>query len=211
MNAEESLSNFMRVNEIFASIQGEGKHIGRPTVFVRFSKCNLRCRWCDAKYALEGGRDMTVREVVDKVNEFNLGSVCLTGGEPLIQANPLRDLVRELKRIGYQVTLETNGTLYDEWIFNNVDCVSMDLKPPSSGEKSNPALLKKLSSKDQVKIVIADDVDYGFAKEMLKKTSVEVILQPLGGLRVNRIFDRVMEDRLDVRVLPQLHKIMGVR
>jgi 7-carboxy-7-deazaguanine synthase len=201
----------MQVNEIFASIQGEGREIGRPTVFVRFSKCNLRCRWCDTKYAWEGGSELSVNEIVKEVNDFNLGTVCLTGGEPLLQSKGLKELVKELKRIGYEVTLETNGTLYDEWLFNNVDCVSMDVKPPSSGEKSNIALLKKLGPKDQVKIVIADDRDYDFAKEMLKKTSVEVILQPLGGLGVKRILDKVMNDRLDVRVLPQLHKIIGVR
>ena len=87
----------------------------------------------------------------------------------------------------------------------------MDIKPPSSGVKSNVDLLKKLSSKDQVKIIVADDKDYEFAKEILKKTSVEVILQPLGGVNLKRIIDKVLTDRLDVRVLPQLHKIIGVR
>jgi len=154
---------------------------------------------------------MSVGDIVKKVTEFNLGSVCITGGEPMVQLAPLRDLIKELKRIGFQITLETNGTLYDEWIFNAVDCVSMDIKPPSSGVKSNVDLLKKLSSKDQVKIIVADDKDYEFAKEILKKTSVEVILQPLGGVNLKRIIDKVLTDRLDVRVLPQLHKIIGVR
>ncbi|MFH1125830.1 MAG: radical SAM protein [Candidatus Altiarchaeota archaeon] len=201
----------VKVCEIFASIQGEGRQIGRPTVFIRTSGCNLRCTWCDTKYALELGKEFAVDDIVSKVNEFNLSSVCITGGEPMIQLLPLKDLVKELKRIGYQVTLETNGTIYDEWVFNSVDCVSMDVKPPSSGEKSDLDILKKLGLKDQVKVIIADDKDYDFAKEILKKTSVEVILQPLGGVKLKRIIDKVMDDRLDVRILPQLHKIIGVR
>jgi len=201
----------MRVCEIFASIQGEGRNIGRPTVFVRTSGCNCRCFWCDTPYALEGGKEMTVDEIVSKVNEFNLSSVCITGGEPMIQLESLKDLVKKLKNIGYQISLETNGTVYDEWVFKAVDCVSMDVKPPSSGEKSNLEILKKLAPKDQVKIIIADDKDYDFAKDVLKKTSVEVILQPLGGVNLKRIVDKVMDDRLDVRILPQLHKIIGIK
>jgi len=205
------IKDSLKVCEIFASIQGEGKQIGRPTVFIRLSGCNLRCAWCDTSYALDGGKPMTVEQIIAKVKEFNLLSVCITGGEPMIQLKPLKELVKELKLVGYQITLETNGTFYDEWLFSAVDCVSMDVKPPSSGEKSNVDLLKKLSLKDQVKIVIADDKDYDFAKEVLTKTSVEVILQPLGGVKLKRIVDKVMNDRLDVRILPQLHKIIGVR
>lgn len=201
----------LRVCEIFASIQGEGRQIGRPTVFVRLAGCNLRCTWCDTKYALDGGNELAVDEIVNKVNEFNLGSVCITGGEPMIQLGPLKGLIKQLKRIGYQITLETNGTIYDEWVFNNVDCVSMDVKPPSSGEQSNISIVKKLGPKDQVKIIIADDKDYDFARDVLTKTSVEVILQPLGGIKLRKIVDKVMNDRLDVRILPQLHKIIGVR
>jgi len=205
------LGNKLRVCEIFASIQGEGRQIGRSTVFIRLTGCNLRCTWCDTKYALDNGRYLTIEDIIKKVNEFNISSVCLTGGEPMMQLLPLKELIKQLKQIGYQVTLETNGTVYDEWVFSTVDCVSMDVKPPSSGEKSDTDLLKKLAPKDQVKIIIADDRDYEFAKEMLTKTSVEVILQPLGGTKLKRIVDRVMDDRLDVRVLPQLHKIIGVR
>jgi 7-carboxy-7-deazaguanine synthase len=205
------IKDSLNVCEIFASIQGEGKQIGRPTVFIRLTGCNLRCAWCDTAYALDNGKLMTIEDILKKVNEFNLLSVCITGGEPMVQLRQLKELVKELKQTGYQITLETNGTLYDEWLFSTVDCVSMDVKSPSSGEKSSIEILKKLGPKDQVKIVIADDRDYDFAKGVLTKTSVEVILQPLGGIKLKRIVDKVMNDRLDVRILPQLHKIIGVR
>ena len=70
---------------------------------------------------------------------------------------------------------------------------------------------KKLKEKDQVKVVIADDNGFEFMKEILKKTSVEVILQPAGGLNLKRIAEKVVDEKLDVRVLPQLHKILDVR
>jgi 7-carboxy-7-deazaguanine synthase len=201
----------MKVIEVFASIQGEGRYIGKPAVFIRLAGCNLRCVWCDTRYALFGGTDVDVNEVVELVNEQNISLVCITGGEPMLQVKEVRELVKHLKDVGYEVILETNGTIYDKWIFENVDCVSMDMKPPSSGMKSSMEILKKLKEKDQVKVVIADDKDYEFAKEILKKTSVEVILQPLGGVNLKQMAEKVVEDRVDVRVLPQLHKIIGVK
>ncbi|MFH1403617.1 MAG: 7-carboxy-7-deazaguanine synthase QueE [Candidatus Altiarchaeota archaeon] len=201
----------MNVIEIFSSIQGEGKYIGKPTVFIRLAGCNLRCVWCDTKYALTGGTDISVPEIIRLVNQQGIGTVCITGGEPMLQIDELKKLVKGLKDVGYRIVLETNGTLYDEWVFENVDCVSLDMKPPSSGMKSSEGILKKLVEKDQVKVVISDDRDYEYAKEILKKTSVEVIIQPLGGTRLEEIAGKVVAEKIDVRVLPQLHKIIDVK
>jgi len=201
----------MKVSEIFASIQGEGRYVGRPQVFVRLTRCNLRCRWCDTRYAWEGGKEKTVAQVLRTVEGFGLRSVCITGGEPMLQVKELRLLVSALKRRGYEVVLETNGTLYDRLVFSRADCVSMDMKPPSSGEKSDWKILGRLRLKDQVKVVIADEKDYRFAKRVLKKSRSEVVLQPSGGVKVKALAKKVLQDRLGVRVLPQLHKVVGVR
>ncbi|MCX6695769.1 MAG: 7-carboxy-7-deazaguanine synthase QueE [Candidatus Altiarchaeota archaeon] len=201
----------MKVVEIFASIQGEGKHIGKPTVFVRLSGCNLECSWCDTKYAREGGKEMTVGEVVGEVKKHRINNVCITGGEPMLQLAELRQLVEKLGRLKYHTVLETNGTLYDKFVFDKVDCVSFDVKPPSSGEESDIRLLKKLMQKDQVKIVVSDEKDFKFAKRMLKKIPVEVILQPAGGADIKWIAEKVIEEKLNARVLPQLHKIIKVK
>jgi len=201
----------MKVTEIFASIQGEGRYIGRPQVFVRLSGCNLRCSWCDSKYSWDGGKEMQVSDVLREIRRFRLLSVCITGGEPMLQRQELGRLIKGLKAKGYETVIETNGTLYDREIFSAVDCVSADMKPPSSKERSDERLLSRLRRKDQVKVVVADERDYDFAKKVMSKCRAEVILQPCGGKRLKPLMERVLADRLDARVLPQLHKIAGVR
>jgi 7-carboxy-7-deazaguanine synthase len=201
----------MNVHEIFASIQGEGKHIGKPQAFIRLTGCNLRCSWCDTKYAYAGGRKMSVSEVVTAVRRLGLRSVCVTGGEPLIQAKELRELIAKLKSAGCEVVLETNGTLYDKAVFDKADCVSMDMKPPSSGQKSDERLLKKLRGKDQVKVVVANEKDLEFARKIIKKSPAEVIIQPVEGNDVKPIAEAVLRRKLHCRVLPQLHKIVGLK
>ena len=99
----------MRIIEIFKGIQGEGKQIGRPTVFVRTAGCNLRCSFCDSKYSWTEGIEMTPREIVDKVIDFLIDDVTITGGEPGLQ-DDLEELVLLLRQIQTTVHIETNGT-----------------------------------------------------------------------------------------------------
>jgi len=201
----------MRVAEIFASIQGEGRYIGRPQVFVRLTGCNLRCSWCDTKHAYEGGRAMTVAEIVRKVGLYGIGSVCVTGGEPMLQKDELLALIRGLKRRGCEVVLETNGTLYDRQIFRLVDCVSMDMKPPSSGEESDWKILSRLGAKDQAKVVVSDGRDLRFARRVIAKSPAEVTLQPAGGTGYRPLAKKALNLRLNARVLPQLQKTEGFK
>ncbi len=205
----------MLVNEIFLSIQGEGKYIGLPQVFLRLTGCNLRCKWCDTPQAIDpkNGTEKSVDEVMKEIETYRIKSVCITGGEPMLQPEELQILVKKLKNRDYFIILETNGTLYDSDIFNAVDCVSMDIKPPSSKEKSDENLIARLEPKDQIKIIIANDGDYEFAKEMINKAGadIDVILQPQGGIKTKSLVGQVLNDRLRVRVLPQLHKIIGIK
>ncbi|MFH1054756.1 MAG: 7-carboxy-7-deazaguanine synthase QueE [Candidatus Altiarchaeota archaeon] len=202
----------MKISEIFASIQGEGRYIGRPQVFVRLTGCNLRCSWCDTKYAWECGKELTVDRVVREVARHKIKSVCITGGEPMLQLVELRQLVDRLKSRGYFIVLETNGTLYDRRIFSKVDCASVDMKPPSSKEKSDERILGKLRAKDQVKVVVADDRDLKYAKKVISKTKkAEVILQPAGGKDIKPLARKLLDLKMDSRVLPQLHKVVGLK
>ena len=201
----------MKVTEIFASIQGEGRYIGRPTTFVRLSGCNLRCSWCDTKYAYADGRQMTVAEVVKEVRRLGLRNVCITGGEPLLQAKELRGLLKQLRSAGCETVLETNGTIYDKEAFLAAACVSADMKPPSSGEKSDERILSKLSEKDQVKIIVADEKDMAYAKRIIPKSKAEVVLQPLDGINMKKLAQDALKLKLDARVLPQLHKVVGLK
>lgn len=202
----------MRIAETFLSIQGEGLMIGRLTYFIRSAGCNLRCSWCDTKFSLDptAGREMSVDEIVSLVGDIR--NVCFTGGEPMEQPDAV-DLLTRLSDAGKTVVLETNGS-------KDLSCVperdniiiSMDIKCPSSGMQDRMYLdnLGLLSGKDQLKFVIADDTDLAYAEDFLCKHPVDtnVIFSPVGGIGLQRLAEEVVSKKLDVRVLPQLHKII---
>lgn len=206
----------MKISEIFFSIQGEGTRIGLPTVFVRLFACDLRCSWCDTMYAVEGRdyTDLKVDDILSRIKEFSCKSVCITGGEPLIQRKEVSGLAEILVNHGYKIVLETSGHKDPPDIFLDSNCcISMDCKCPSSGmhDKMDFSLLSKLGSKDQLKFVIADDKDFEYAKNILSRYNVNapVIFQPVYGNRIEWLTDAVLKNSLDhVRVLPQLHKII---
>src|SRR5258708_12093577 len=107
--AERASGEFrMLVSEIFYSIQGEGELTGIPSVFVRTSGCNLRCSWCDTKYAswTPEGVEMSIEEIVTKVDEFRSRHVVVTGGEPMM-AQGLHKLAGQLKDPGKHITTPT--------------------------------------------------------------------------------------------------------
>lgn len=103
----------MRLAELFYSIQGEGKFVGMPSVFVRASGCNLRCTWCDTPYASwePEGEDVSVDEIIRRVLAYPARHVVLTGGEPMIMPD-IVPLCRALKAEGKHLTIETAGTVY---------------------------------------------------------------------------------------------------
>jgi 7-carboxy-7-deazaguanine synthase len=104
----------VKIAEIFHSIQGEGKLMGVPSVFVRASGCNLRCSWCDTPYASWNpeGEELAVDAIVARVSEFACKHVVLTGGEPMIMPD-IAQLCEHLKSRGYHVTVETAATVYE--------------------------------------------------------------------------------------------------
>lgn len=202
----------MKVSEIFYSLQGEGVLMGTPTTFVRFVGCNLDCAWCDTKYAREGGEEMTVPEILDKVEKNGTPFVCLTGGEPMLQEDVVR-LISELLDNDHHVTIETNGTIPLEILPSSEDIlISMDVKCPSSGmsDKLNEDNLEFLAFRDQLKFIIADRVDYLYAKKVLREHQIgcPIIMTPVGGTDLKQLAEWVLEDKLWVRVLPQLHKLI---
>ncbi len=200
----------MQICESFTSLQGEGKLIGVPTHFIRTVGCNLDCSWCDTKYSFDGGKEMSIEEIVSGTGDCR--HVCITGGEPMIQKDfPV--LLNALLDAGKHVTIETNGSVDIGSLPDDDDIlVSMDIKCPSSGMTDrmrweNLALLKP---KDQLKFVLADESDYDFAVDVVKKYSpdTEVIFSPVGGLEIRPIAEKVVASGLDVRVLLQLHKVI---
>lgn len=202
----------MKVSEIFFSLQGEGVLMGTPTTFIRFTGCNLDCSWCDTKYAREGGEEMSRDEIIRKVEHLGSPFVCLTGGEPLIQED-IYKLIESLLEDSHHVTIETNGSVPLERLPNSEDIlISMDVKCPSSGmsDKILKENIEFLAPRDQLKFVIADRVDYLFAKKVIRENEINcpVIMTPVGGTDLKELAGWVLGDKLWVRVLPQLHKII---
>jgi len=200
----------MMINEHFLSIQGEGIMIGVPTYFIRTMGCNLSCGWCDTLYANDSGVEMSVDEIVASTGDTE--NICVTGGEPLLQSE-IEELIGRLIAAGKKVVIETNGSVDISSIpIDAKVIISMDIKCPSSGmtDKMLISNLNKLSEKDQLKFVISDINDLDFAAEMVKrnKISASVIFSPVGGMDLKPIIEEVLSRKLNVRILPQLHKII---
>ena len=202
----------LTVNEIFHSIQGESTHTGRPCVFVRLTGCDLRCVWCDTPYAFHEGRKLDVDEVVADVEQYRCDLVEITGGEPLLQEDvyPLMD---RLLATGATVLLETGGHVSVARVPAAVVKV-VDVKCPGSGECDRNAWdnLSRLTDRDQVKFVIADRVDYEFARDVVRRHTLEtrcgtVLFSAVHDLLPPaRLAEWMLADRLPVRLQIQLHK-----
>jgi 7-carboxy-7-deazaguanine synthase len=203
----------LRITEIFHSLQGEGASVGWRTVFVRLTGCPLRCGYCDTSYAFKGGEWWQIDAILDEVAGFDAHYVTVTGGEPLAQPDCL-GLLSALCDAGYQVSLETSGAIDVAPVDPRVVKV-MDLKTPSSGEcdKNLFRNLDYLRAGDQVKFVIADDVDYRWSCEQLRHHSLtmrcDVLFSPVAGaLPPSELAEWILRDRLDVRFQIQLHKAL---
>lgn len=201
----------MKVNEIFLSIQGESFTTGFPTIFVRFSGCNLRCLYCDTRYAYYEGVDMAPETVFERIKKLYYQRACLTGGEPLLQAdiNCLLDLLSD-----YNVTIETNGSI-DLDIVKKSEKHSfvMDIKTPSSGCSDAMKLsnLKKLDKKDEIKFVIAERRDFDWAEIIINKyykNGIITFSPSYNRISYKRLVKWILNARLDVRFQVQLHKLI---
>jgi 7-carboxy-7-deazaguanine synthase len=203
----------LKITEIFHSLQGEARDAGRPTVFIRLTGCPLRCTYCDSEYAFHGGEWIHVDEIIQQVAAYETPFVCVTGGEPLAQKRCL-DLLEKLCDADYQVSLETSGAIDISGVDERVSRV-LDLKTPDSGELERNlwSNLDVLMSNDQVKFVICSRGDYEWARKEIRSRNiangVEVLFSPAwGDLDAAELAAWVLEDRLNVRVQLQLHKIL---
>ena len=203
----------IKINEIYLSVQGESTHTGLPCIFIRLTGCNLRCSWCDTAYAFHEGKNMSIDEILQKVANFGIHLVEITGGEPLMQDN-VYILMRRLIESGYKVMLETGGSISLERVPKEVIKI-MDLKCPGSGEqeKNNLDNLKLLVPHDEVKFVILDKKDYEWSRDIIKKYKINetahILLSPVfDKLELKEMVKWILEDRLPVRLQTQLHKII---
>ena len=207
------LAATLRVTEIFHSLQGESTRAGLPTVFIRLTGCPLRCAWCDTEYAFSGGETLTLGDIMIEVAKHGARQVCVTGGEPLAQKACL-PLLSVLCDAGYSVSLETSGALDISSVDPRVSRI-MDLKAPASGEADKNLWdnLAHLNASDEIKIVLAGEADYAWAKSVLAARRLDaicpVLLSPVAGkLDAKRLAEWVLRDKLPVRVQLQLHKLI---
>ena len=201
----------LRVNEIFYSLQGESTHAGRPCVLVRLTGCHLRCRWCDTEYAFYEGEWLSRQEVLARVAAFDCPLVELTGGEPLLQPGAL-PLLAALCDAGYEVLLETSGAVDIADVDPRVRRI-VDVKCPGSGEAARNRWenLELLRPSDELKLVIADEADYRWARELVLGRELHrrcpVHFSPVAGeLEPAALAGWILRDRLPVRLQLQLHK-----
>lgn len=158
----------MRVNEIFYSLQGEGYWMGRPAVFVRLSGCNLKCPFCDTEH--ETYTELTEQEIIDIATGYPARHIVITGGEPTLQLSAT--LVHGLKRAGFYVQIETNGSIEvaDE-ILAGVDWVTCSPKDADM----------KIGRVDELKVIFQSPTDHErlaqFENDALQGGSV-LSLQP---------------------------------
>jgi 7-carboxy-7-deazaguanine synthase len=218
--------------EIYKSIQGESSFAGLPCIFVRLAGCNLRCSWCDSEYTFTGGYRLSEDEVVREIEKLatNPGSVCLiefTGGEPMLQERELVPLMERLLRSGYELMIETSGERPLEGVPAEVHKI-VDVKCPGSGEGASFRLanLDCLTSRDEVKFVIANRGDYEFARDFIRQHDLasragQVLLSPAFSktpspertadnalLDPRELVEWMLADGLPARLSLQIHKFV---
>lgn len=199
----------MKVNEIFFSVEGEGKRAGELAAFIRLTGCNLRCSYCDTKYAFDDGREMTADQIADAVKKYR--NATLTGGEPLLQdCHELLNLLRS-----HEVNIETNGSVALAEYLNHPNVFfTMDFKCDSSKmvDAMNYGNLKILRATDVLKFVVGDEHDLEQAKEICAEFNpkARIYISPVFGkiepLRIVEFMKRRHMENWRLQV--QLHKII---
>ncbi|NQY42578.1 MAG: 7-carboxy-7-deazaguanine synthase QueE [Legionellales bacterium] len=203
----------IKISEIFYSIQGESNTSGFPTVFVRLTGCPIRCSYCDTAYAFSGGADLSIEQILERIQSYKSKYVLITGGEPLAQINALK-LIKILCDNDYYVSIETGGMLDISSIDSRANII-LDIKTPGSNESHNNLVnnYSKLKKNDQIKFVICDFDDFSWARAVIEQYSLlekcEVIFSPsYGEVDNNELANWVLDAQIPIRFQVQLHKIL---
>jgi 7-carboxy-7-deazaguanine synthase len=245
-----------RLVEIFASVQGEGPHVGERQLFVRFLGCNLDCTYCDSpetktrqtncRVESEPGswrfehvpNPFTLADLLGRLSRFgspkSYHSIAITGGEPLLQHRFLARLFPALTEAGYRIYLETSGELSErlQAVIGWVDFCAMDIKlPSSSGERTMwtehrefLAVCRRAGVQTFAKVVVGAESTRDEIEECARVVAdtwpdIPLILQPVtpfGPVTDSPKFAQMLDFQQiarriakDVRIIPQMHKIMG--
>lgn len=207
--------------EIFSSIQGEGLDSGLPCVFVRLFGCPIGCVYCDQKQSNIKMKRISIQNILNQIIKYKkIKNVCITGGEPLIYEEVI-PLAQELLTMGKKVSIETSGCVpIPDMGYKRSFKFVMDIKCPCSEvtDKNIYDNLYKLQSNDEVKFVVKDRNDYDFMCGVLNKypTYASILISPLFDNSNKPVIGKelvewVLEDKLNVRVQLQIHKILNVQ
>ncbi|MFP4522424.1 MAG: 7-carboxy-7-deazaguanine synthase QueE [Fibrobacterota bacterium] len=208
----------IKVNEIFRSIQGEGKYIGYLHLFLRFSGCNIRCAYCDTDHS--GYQSYSSSELIKKIGQQgDFRTLSLTGGEPLIQAEAILPMI---ERLDCEILLETNSTLPDnlKMVLPYVHIISADYKP--FFHRFNYSLFHEfisLASEKEcyIKIVFGKDSDIAqdIEKIMHDFPNIPLFIQPVSPFSADDIsYGAQMIEEFagaDIRLIPQIHPVLDIR
>ncbi len=198
------------VNEIYRSLQGEGTHSGLACWFVRLTGCHLRCRYCDSEHSFYKGQIVNIQDILKRLDLAKARYVQLTGGEPLLQKSVFR-LMTELSNEGFQVLLETSGTVSTARVDPRVISI-IDLKTPSSGESSRNHFenYRRLRTHDEIKAVIETREDFDYTLNVVRTQQIkpsQVLISPsYGRIELPRLAEWILESSLPLRLQTQLHK-----
>ncbi|WP_028950779.1 7-carboxy-7-deazaguanine synthase QueE [Sulfurihydrogenibium subterraneum] len=214
---KDLLKETFKVVEIFRTVEGEGRWVGLPVVFIRLEGCNLRCSWCDTTYSYDGKSYTvkTLKDILQEINSYKLKRVCITGGEPFLTPN-LDILVKSLLEENYYVFIETNGTLWNE---NFKDIITDNLyitcspKPPLYFV--NKELLPYIK---ELKFVVDENLSIN---HIIKPEFVNIIkndiivLQPESNKpemveKALNLQDQLLQIGIESRIIPQCHKVLGL-
>lgn len=206
----------MNINETFQSFQGEGPNTGKPSIFLRFSGCNLKCVYCDTKYTwlfsektLENIRaiiplevhgklgneffnkekethQMTINDLIKKIEEYTAKNIVITGGEPLLQKNEIKDIITHPYFEDYTFEIETNGTI--EPLDVQINKLQYNVSPKLANSfntletRYKRSILKKFNKENSVfKFVISDLNDMEEVNKIRKDVEIpssKVYLMP---------------------------------
>lgn len=199
------------IHEVFASIQGESTHAGRPCTFIRTTGCNLRCTYCDTRHAFVQGQPWSLDAILTEVARLGLPVVEVTGGEPLLQCHT-RELLRRLCDAGYVTLCETSGSIRIDNVDPRVHKI-LDIKTPSSGEVEANLIenMAHLSPRDEAKFVVGDETDYLWAREFMATYRLHEKCQVLFGVvwesvALEKLARWIVRDKLQARMQVQMHK-----
>ncbi|MEJ9281343.1 7-carboxy-7-deazaguanine synthase QueE [Ureibacillus thermosphaericus] len=230
------------VIEIFGpTIQGEGMVIGQKTMFVRTAGCDYSCSWCDSAFTWDGSgksliKQMTAEEIWTELKRLGgngFSFVTISGGNPVLIRH-LEALVRILKENDIRIGVETQGSRWQDWLYE-IDELTISPKPPSSEMKTDftvlTEIIDKLNARNgnqhiSLKVVVFDEEDYEYAKKVhLRYPTIPFFLQ-VGNddtttkdqtklvshllKKYERLINKVMADEelKNVKVLPQLHTLV---